>query len=132
MEEDFEGTVAAWQDALENVIKPRVADHSGKIVKLTGDGFLVEFPTLQDAVNCAIAMQDGLAASSLDFRIGVNLGEIIDDGEDLHDDGYVIKSAIIGEEEFEKAGASSATRLRQLDTKHRDYLAYHQEHILLK
>ena len=66
MENDTDGTVAAWQDAREDVIKPCVADHSGKIVKLTGDGFLVEFPTVQDAVNCAIAMQGGLASSSLD------------------------------------------------------------------
>ena len=52
-----DGTVAAWQDAREEVIKPQVADHSGTIVKLTGDGFLVEFATVQDAVNCAIQMQ---------------------------------------------------------------------------
>jgi adenylate cyclase len=87
MEEDSEGTVAAWQDARENVIKPQVADHSGKFVKLTGDGFLVKFPTVQDAVNCAIAMQGGLAPSSLDFRMGVNMGDIIDDGEDIHGEG---------------------------------------------
>ena len=87
MEEDSEGTVAAWQDARENVIKPQVADHSGKFVKLTGDGFLVKIPTVQDAVNCAIAMQGGLAPSSLDFRMGVNMGDIIDDGEDIHGEG---------------------------------------------
>ena len=46
MEEDTDGTVAAWQDAREDVIKPKVAEYSGKIVKLTGDGFLVEFPTV--------------------------------------------------------------------------------------
>ena len=96
MEEDSEGTVAAWQDARENVIKPRAADHSGKIVKLTGDGFLVEFPTVQDAVNCAISMQGGLAASSLDFQIGVNLGEIIDDGEDIHGEGVNIAARLEG------------------------------------
>ncbi len=96
MEEDSEGTVAAWQDARENVIKPRAADHSGKIVKLTGDGFLVEFPTVQDAVNCAISMQGGLAASSLDFQIGVNLGEIINDGEDIHGEGVNIAARLEG------------------------------------
>ena len=51
MEQDTDGTVAAWQAARREVIKPMVADHSGKIVKLTGDGFLVEFLTVQDAVN---------------------------------------------------------------------------------
>ena len=50
MEQDTDGTVAAWQDAREEVIKPRVADYSGKIVKLTGDGFLVEFPTVQECL----------------------------------------------------------------------------------
>jgi TolB-like protein len=96
MEADSEGTVAAWQDAREDVIKPTVADHTGKIVKLTGDGFLVEFQTVQDAVNCAIAMQQGLAASSLDFRIGVNLGDIIDDGEDIHGEGVNVAARLEG------------------------------------
>ena len=96
MEEDTDGTVAAWQDAREDVIKPKVADYSGKIVKLTGDGFLVEFPTVQDAVNCAVAMQQGLEASTLDFRIGVNLGDIVDDGEDIHGEGVNIAARLEG------------------------------------
>ncbi|MBT6292087.1 MAG: tetratricopeptide repeat protein [Rhodospirillaceae bacterium] len=96
MEEDTDGTVAAWQAAREEVIKPRVADHSGNIVKLTGDGFLVEFPTVQDAVNCAIAMQIGLASSSLDFRMGVNLGDIVDDGEDIHGEGVNVAARLEG------------------------------------
>ena len=94
MERDTDGTVAAWQSAREDVIKPSVADHSGKIVKLTGDGFLVEFPTIQDAVNCAIAMQEELASSSLDFRMGVNLVDIVDDGEDIHGEGVNIAARL--------------------------------------
>ena len=94
MEEDSEGTVSAWSAAREEVIKPQVAEYSGNIVKLTGDGFLVEFPTVQDAVKCAIAMQEGLAASSLDFRMGVNLGDIIDDGEDIHGEGVNVAARI--------------------------------------
>ncbi len=96
MEDDTDGTVAAWQDAREDVIKPQVAGHSGKIVKLTGDGFLVEFSTVKDAVNCAIVMQQGLAASSLDFRIGVNLGDIVDDGEDIHGEGVNVAARLEG------------------------------------
>lgn len=96
METDTDGTVAAWQDAREDVIKPCVSDHSGKIVKLTGDGFLVEFPTVQDAVNCAIAMQQGLASSSLDFRMGVNMGDIVDDGEDIHGEGVNVAARLEG------------------------------------
>ena len=96
MEDDTDGTVAAWQDAREEVIKPQVADHSGTIVKLTGDGFLVEFATVQDAVNCAIQMQSGLAASSLKFRIGINLGDIVDDGEDIHGEGVNVAARLEG------------------------------------
>ena len=94
MEQDSAGTVAAWQDAREDVIKPQVAEYSGNIVKLTGDGFLVEFPTVQNAVRCAIAMLEGLASSSLDFRMGINLGDIIDDGEDIHGEGVNIAARI--------------------------------------
>jgi TolB-like protein len=96
MEQDTDGTVAAWQTARREVIKPVIADHSGKIVKLTGDGFLVEFLTVQDAVNCAIAMQRGLAPSSLDFRMGVNMGDIVDDGEDIHGEGVNIAARLEG------------------------------------
>jgi adenylate cyclase len=94
MESDSSGTVAAWQDAREDVIKPRVADFSGRIVKLTGDGFLVEFRTVQDAVSCAIAMQEGLATSPLEFRMGINLGDIFDDGEDIHGEGVNVAARI--------------------------------------
>ena len=72
------------------MIKPNVTGHSGSIVKLTGDGFLVEIPTVQDAVNCPIAMQKGLAASSLVFGMGVNMGDIVDDGEDIHGEGVSV------------------------------------------
>ncbi|MCH7936350.1 MAG: hypothetical protein IH994_04555 [Proteobacteria bacterium] len=96
MEQDTDGTVAAWQAAQQEVIKPTVADHSGKIVKLTGDGFLVEFSTVRDAVNCAIAMQRGLASSSLDFRIGVHMGDIVDDGEDIHGEGVNVAARLEG------------------------------------
>ena len=57
---------------------------------------LVEFPTVQDAVNCAIAMQSGLVSSSLDFRMGINLGDIVDDGEDIHGEGVNIAARLEG------------------------------------
>jgi adenylate cyclase len=94
MEQDTDGTVAAWQAARDDVIEPTVAGHSGRMVKLTGDGFLVEFPTVLDAVRCAIALQEKLAGSSLDFRIGVNLGDIVDDGRDIHGEGVNIAARI--------------------------------------
>jgi class 3 adenylate cyclase len=94
MEEDSDGTVAAWRAAREDVVIPTLAEHSGRIVKHTGDGFLAEFPTVQDAVRCAIAMQESLTTSPLDFRMGVNLGDIIDDGKDIHGEGVNIAARI--------------------------------------
>jgi class 3 adenylate cyclase/pimeloyl-ACP methyl ester carboxylesterase len=96
MEQDTEGTVAAWHTARSVIIDPEIEDHQGRIVKHTGDGFLAEFPTAQAAVSCAIALQDGLAASTLDFRIGVNLGDIIDDGEDVHGEGVNVAARLEG------------------------------------
>jgi adenylate cyclase len=94
MEQDTDGTVAAWQAARDEVIDPTIAEHSGRTVKLTGDGFLAEFPTVQDAVRCAIEMQEALASSSLDFRMGINLGDIVDDGRDIHGEGVNIAARI--------------------------------------
>ncbi len=89
MEEDTDATVAAWCAARDDVIDPTIAEHSGHTIKLTGDGFLAEFATVQDAVKCAIAMQEALTASTLDFRMGVNLGDIVDDGRDIHGEGVM-------------------------------------------
>jgi len=94
VEQDTDGTVAAWQAARANIIDPAIADHSGRVVKFTGDGFLVEFRTVQDAVKCAVIMQNGLASGPLDFRIGINLGDIIDDGQDIHGEGVNIAARI--------------------------------------
>ncbi len=94
MERDSDGTVAAWQLARQEVINPAVASHLGKLVKLTGDGFLVEFSTVLDAVNCAVSMQQSLVLSDLEFRMGINLGDVIDDGEDIHGEGVNIAARI--------------------------------------
>ncbi len=96
MEQDSDGTVAAWRAAREETIDPTIKEYSGRIVKHTGDGFLAEFPTIQDAVGCAITMQEGLATSPLNFRMGVNLGDIIDDGDDIHGEGVNIAARIEG------------------------------------
>ena len=96
MEKDADGTVAAWQAARADVIRPNALDHSGKLVKLTGDGFLIEFPTVLDAVNCAVAVQKELESSPLDFRIGVHMGDIIDDGEDIHGEGVNVAARLEG------------------------------------
>ena len=94
VELDTDGTVAAWKSARDNVIKPLVDKKSGHIIKFTGDGFLVEFPSVQDAVACAITLQEKLKPSSLKFRIGINVGDITDDGGDVHGEGVNIAARL--------------------------------------
>ena len=94
VELDTDGTVAAWKSARDNVIKPLVDKKSGHIIKFTGDGFLVEFPSVQDAVVCAITLQEELKSSSLNFRIGINVGDITDDGSDVHGEGVNIAARL--------------------------------------
>ena len=94
VERDTDGTVAAWKSARDDVIKPLVDEKSGRVIKFTGDGFLVEFPSVQDAVACAIDLQDRLATSPLDFRMGVNVGDITYDGGDIHGEGVNIAARL--------------------------------------
>lgn len=94
VEKDTDGTVAAWKEARAGIINPMIEKHDGRIVKLTGDGFLVEFRSIIDAVECGIAMQEQLVSSILDFRMGINLGDIIDDGQDIHGEGVNIAARI--------------------------------------
>ena len=94
VEKDTDGTVAAWKSARDDVIKPLVDKKSGYIIKFTGDGFLVEFPSVQDAVACAIALQEELRTSSLNFRMGINVGDITDDGGDVHGEGVNIAARL--------------------------------------
>ncbi len=94
MEKDTAGTVAAWKAACENVVQPVIAEFGGRVVKYTGDGFLAEFGSAQDAVNCALKLQQGLADCPLDFRIGINLGDIVDDGQDIHGEGVNVAARL--------------------------------------
>jgi|GEM_PF-1529327 len=90
MESDTDGTVAAWTHARDTIIDPSVAGHYGRVVKLTGDGFLAEFAS----VRCASDMQEQLAANPLDFRMGINLGDIVDDGRDIHGEGVNVAARL--------------------------------------
>lgn len=94
MEIDTEGTVSAWSKARDEFIEPSILAHKGRVVKFTGDGFLAEFKTVQDALQCAIDLQIDLSSSSLKFRMGINLGDIIDDGKDIHGEGINIAARL--------------------------------------
>jgi len=94
VEQDTDGTVAAWKAARDEVIKPLIDYNAGRIIKFTGDGFLAEFPSVQDGVACAISLQEQLMSSPLDFRMGVNVGDITDDGGDVHGEGVNIAARL--------------------------------------
>lgn len=104
MNEDEIATVEAWQSARTDIIKPTIAEYSGRIVKHTGDGFLAEFATASEAVRCAVAMQLRFAdfnkgnteARRMNFRMGINLGEITIDEDDIHGDGVNIAARLEG------------------------------------
>lgn len=104
MNEDEDATVAAWQAARTDVIRPKIAEHSGRIVKHTGDGFLAEFATVSDAVRCAVGMQTNFMERNADvdplrrlnFRMGINFGEITADEDDIHGDGVNIAARLEG------------------------------------
>ena len=88
---DEAGTLARLKALRRNLIDPQIAAHSGRIVKLMGDGVLVEFGSAVDAVACAIAIQKHVrehdagasAAEPIQLRVGINVGDIIIDGDDI-------------------------------------------------
>src|SRR5262250_1577213 len=90
MGEDEEGTLAALKAIRHELGDPKIAEHRGRIVKTTGDGLLVEFQSVVDAVRCAVAVQRAMmereaavpADRGIAFRVGVNLGDIVVEGED--------------------------------------------------
>jgi adenylate cyclase len=102
MEMDEAGTLSALKIHRGEFIDPLFAEHGGRIVKLMGDGALVEFPSVVDAVECAVAVQKGMANRNsgaaenkrIDFRIGINLGDIIIEGDDIYGDGVNIAARL--------------------------------------
>lgn len=90
------GTLIALKALRRDRFDPMVADHAGRIVKLMGDGVLVEFASAVAAVECAVAIQTALTADGgpLRLRIGVNLGDVIIDGDDLYSEGVNIAARL--------------------------------------
>ena len=95
---DEAGTLRRLTALRREVLEPLIADHHGRVVKLMGDGFLVEFASVVDAVSCALAWQQRLAEepSGLNFRIGINLGDVIVEDDDIHGDGVNIAARLEG------------------------------------
>jgi adenylate cyclase len=98
------GTLAALRALRAELVDPMVEAHHGRIVKLMGDGTLVEFASVVDAVSCAVEVQQALAirnkeapeARRLRLRIGINLGDVIVEGDDLYGDGVNIAARLEG------------------------------------
>ena len=102
MGRDESGTLAALKALRREIVDPQIAARGGRIVKTTGDGLLLEFPSVVDAVRCIFEVQTAMAAKGADvpedrrivFRVGVNLGDIIIDGDDIFGDGVNIAARL--------------------------------------
>ncbi len=102
MGNDEEGTLRALKSCRRELIEPKLTEHRGRIVKTTGDGALVEFASAVDAVRCAMEIQRGMAERNavipehrrVEFRIGINIGDIILDDGDIYGDGVNIAARL--------------------------------------
>ncbi len=102
MGEDEAGTLTALKALRQELFAPKVAEHHGRIVKLMGDGALVEFSSVVDAVACAVAMQRAIAGRHvetpadrrIELRIGINLGDVIIEGSDIYGDGVNVAARL--------------------------------------
>jgi adenylate cyclase len=100
---DETGTLAALTSLRKNLVNPKISEHNGRIVKLTGDGMLIEFPSVVSAVACAVDIQSAMRtrnatepAARIEFRIGVNLGDIIVEDGDIFGDGVNVAARLEG------------------------------------
>jgi adenylate cyclase len=99
---DEEGTLERLKAHRRELIDPKIKEHRGRIVKTTGDGMLAEFPSVVDAVRCAVEIQRGMVDRNAEvpedkriaFRIGVNLGDVIIDDDDIYGDGVNIAARL--------------------------------------
>jgi adenylate cyclase len=102
MGRDDSATLAGLKAHRRELIDPKIAEYRGRIVKTTGDGLLLEFPSVVDAVRCAVDVQRGMAERNagvppeqrIDLRIGINVGDIIIDGDDIFGDGVNVAARL--------------------------------------
>src|SRR5262245_29452038 len=102
MEADEAGTLAALKTRRKQVLEPLVAKHQGRVFKMTGDGVLVEFASAVNAAQCAVELQQAMAAANegqaedrqIVLRIGINLGDVVVEGGDLYGDGVNIAARL--------------------------------------
>jgi adenylate cyclase len=99
---DEEGTLRQLKAHRKELVDPKITEHRGRIVKTTGDGMLVEFVSVVDAVRCAVDIQRGMAERNaevqadrrIEFRIGINVGDIISDSNDIYGDGVNVAARL--------------------------------------
>ena len=121
---DEAGTLERLKALRKDLFAPKIAEHNGRVVKLMGDGALVEFASVVDAVQCAVALQRALAGRGgetpadrrIDLRIGVNLGDVIIEGSDIYGDGVNVAARV---QELAAPGgvALSATAYEHVEAK---------------
>ena len=113
---DEEGTFRRLQAHLRELINPKITEQRGRVVKNTGDGFLSEFASVVDAVRCAVEVQQGMAERNavtspeerIEIRMGINLGDVIAEGEDIFGDGVNIAARL---EALAEAGGICVSRV---------------------
>ena len=100
---DETGTIAALKSLRKNLVDPKISEHTGRIVKLTGDGMLIEFPSVVSAVACAVDIQSAMRsrnastpADRIEFRMGINLGDVIAEDGDIFGDGVNVAARLEG------------------------------------
>src|SRR5438045_5357274 len=102
MRADEEGTHERFKAHRRELVDPKIREHHGRIVKYTGDGMLAEFPSVVEAILCAVEVQCGMSRRNRDvadderisFRIGVNVGDVIAEPEDIYGDGVNIAARL--------------------------------------
>ncbi len=120
---DEGGTLAGLKAHLRELVDPKIAEYGGRTVKSMGDGLLLEFPSVVDAVRCAVDVQRGMAernatvpeATRIIFRIGINVGDIIIDGDDIFGDGVNVAARLQALAEPGAICVSRAVRDQVLD-----------------